>query len=118
MTLGTNTTELRWKQRQYLFEQSQDVEREEAQAGRRQQAGLLDGQRRLPVRRQRVDGGVGHGVSGVAQAGCHRAIHSWKQTQTSGFHETQHFSIEFPENRISSEFGNNYGLPSSEFLFN
>lgn len=92
----------------YLFEQSQDVEREEAQAGRRQQAGLLDGQHRLPVRRQRVDGGVGHGVSGVAQAGRHRAVHSWKHRHravVSMKRSTYPSGLQLRE--ISSEFGSN-----------
>lgn len=60
----------------YVFEQGQDVEREQTQAGGSQQTGLLDAQHRGAVRRQRVDGRVDQGVPRVAQTGRHRAIHS------------------------------------------
>lgn len=54
----------------HLFEQGEYEEGEEPQAGRGQQAGLLDGQHRLTVGGQRVDGCVGQRVSGVAETGC------------------------------------------------
>lgn len=54
----------------HLFEQGEYEEGEEPQAGWGQHAGLLDGQHRLPVGGQRVDGCVGQRVSGVAETGC------------------------------------------------
>lgn len=62
-----------------LFEQGEDVEGEEAEAARGEQARLLDGQHTSAVRSQRVDHSVGHRIPGIAQAGRHRAIYSYRE---------------------------------------
>lgn len=63
----------------YVFEQGQDVEREQTQAGGGQQAGLLDGQHWGAVGRQRVDGCVDQSVTSVTQTRRHGAIHGWSR---------------------------------------
>ncbi len=59
----------------YVFEQGQDVEREQAQAGRGQKARLRDGQHGGAVGRQRVDGSVDQSVPSITQTRRHTAVH-------------------------------------------
>lgn len=65
-----------------MFEQGEDVEREETQTGRDQQTGLLDGQHRCAIRRQRVNGCVCQSVPSITEAGRHRAVHGYTRQES------------------------------------